>query len=56
MALAVELEEMTGQDWSDDGVLFNHAGAELATEIIEAQISPLHVGGTKRTSNLIKDE
>ncbi len=54
MALAVEEEQTSGTDWTDDGVTFNSAGAELATEIIEAQITPLQVGGTKRTSNLIR--
>jgi hypothetical protein len=41
-------------NWTDDGVLFNAEGAELATEVVEASIIPLQVGGTKRTSNLTR--
>jgi hypothetical protein len=53
-ASIVEATTMEALNWSDDGVLFNDEGADLATEVVQASVRPLQVGGTKRSSNLTR--
>jgi hypothetical protein len=45
---------MEALNWSDDGVLFNDEGADLATEVVQASVTPLQVGGTKCSSSLTR--